>query len=84
MIMSTIKLKTSLHTSIECIEDIHILEKLKDIVDIIVKNDDIDFWNELTDDERKEVNLSLLESKVDENLIPHEQVMKQAKKWLTK
>ena len=69
MIMSTIKLKTSLHTSIECIEDIHILEKLKDIVDIIVKNDDIDFWNELTDDE---------------NLIPHEQVMKQAKKWLTK
>ncbi len=82
--MNTIKLKTSLHKTIDTIENIHVLERLKDIVDIIIKNDNADFWDELTDAERAEINLSLLESEVDENLIPHDQVMKQAKQWLTK
>ena len=82
--MSTLELKTSLHKTIDTIENVHVLERLKDIVDLIIKNDNSDFWDELTDDERAEINLSLLESEYDENLITHDQVMKQAKQWLTK
>ncbi|MEO8209664.1 MAG: hypothetical protein ABI840_03815 [bacterium] len=78
--MKTLELKNNLHKSIDNIENIHVLEKVKSIIDFIISNDKADFWDELSDDERAEINLALLESEDDENLIPQDKVMKQAKR----
>ncbi len=82
--MTTIELKTNLHKTIDNIENIDVLEKLKSIIDSIIKNDSTDFLDELSDDERAEINQALLESEDDENLISHDKVMEQVKKWLAK
>jgi len=82
--MDKAKLKLNLHKTIDEIENLIVLERLKDIVDFTIKKDYADFWEELSKDERNEINKALLESEVDENLIPHDEVMKQAKQWLIK
>ncbi|MCY7360959.1 MAG: hypothetical protein LH629_02660 [Ignavibacteria bacterium] len=82
--MDKAKLKLNLHKTIDEIENLIVLERLKDIVDFTIKKDNADFWEELSENERDEINKALLESEVDENLIPHDEVMKQAKQWLIK
>jgi hypothetical protein len=43
-----------------------------------------DWWDELSDEQKADIDLSIKECEDEINLIPHEQVKKEARKWLKK
>lgn len=49
-----------------------------------IEKTDEDWWDELTDEQRKNIDISIEECNDPSKLIPHEQVMKEAQKWLKK
>jgi predicted transcriptional regulator len=73
--MSTAELKYSLFKAIDSIND---GEKLKAIYSFITKKNDVDFWDELSDEQKTEIEESIAEMDRGEG-IPHEQVMKEIK-----
>jgi len=42
----------------------------------------VDFWDDLTPEHKKEIEESLAESENPDTLISHEEVMKKSKEWL--
>ena len=82
--MSIVELKKRCQGLIEEIDDKTFLEDFYETFKFFRENKDVDFWNELTDDHKKELEESWAESENSENLIPHEQVMREAKEWLKK
>lgn len=73
--MSTTELKYSLFKVIDSIND---SKALKDIYAFVTKKVDIDFWDELSDEQKAEIEESIAELDKGEG-IPHEQVMKEIK-----
>ncbi|MEO8147983.1 MAG: hypothetical protein ABI723_10120 [Bacteroidia bacterium] len=82
--MSVNELKTKIHSLIDEVEN----EQLLAYIDsLLVQNgnaNEIDWWDELTDEQKKETEEANEESKDERNLIDHEEVKKIARKWLGK
>lgn len=70
-IMSTSELK---YTMFKVIDSINDSKTLSEIYNFITKKSDVDFWDKLTDAQKKEIETALKE--LDEGKgIPHEKVM---------
>ena len=78
--MDITELRTDLHNKIDKITDRTILQALRTLLSnkAIEKSD---WWDTITEEERKEIELGLAEAERGE-VIPHEEVMKKYKKWL--
>lgn len=73
--MSTVELKYNLFKVIDSIND---SKTLKDIYSFISKKSDVDFWDELSDEQKAEIEDSIAELDRGEGL-SHEQVMQEIK-----
>lgn len=82
--MSITELKQVCHILVEQIDDQKVLEEFVEIVKHHNENSSVDFWNELTDAQKQELQEAWIESEDDKNLITHEEVMKQAHEWIKK
>lgn len=71
--MSTAELKYSLFKAIDSIND---GKTLKAIYSFVTKKNDVDFWDELSDEQKEAVEESIAELDRGEG-IPHEQVMRE-------
>lgn len=71
--------KVKLSQLILTIESKHLIEKIKNLI----KNEDVDFWDELNDNVKSEVEQSLMELDGDGGT-PHNKVMEKHAKWLKK
>lgn len=77
--------RLKLSETILTIESKSLLEKIKDLIksDETAKVEETDFWDELHDDIKAEVELSIIEAD-NGQFIPHEEVMKKYEKWIKK
>ena len=75
--MSIIELKEHFHTLIDEIDDKEFLEEFYEVFKVRKNYKDIDFWDELTAEQQKELDESFFESEDEKNLINHEEVMKE-------
>ena len=85
--MTQLELKSHFHKLIDEINDQKELSQLYEYMLVLKKNigkTDEDWWDELSDEQKADIDLSIKESEDESNLIPHEQVMKEARKWLKK
>ncbi len=85
--MTQLELKSHFHKLIDEIEDQKELSQLYNYMLILKKNIEVsgeDWWDELSDEQKADIDLSIKECEDESNLIPHEQVMKEARKWLKK
>ncbi len=84
--MSNLELKGNILEMIAHINERDILEELKEIITDLMEldNKEDDFWNEIGDFEKNELMAAIEESKHEENLVSHEEVMKKYSKWLEK
>ena len=80
--MNTIELKQSFHDLIDSIDNENLLINFYDLIKKRSSAKEGQLWNKLTDQEQKELLLSLEESKNPENLISHDEMVKKHKKWL--
>ena len=80
--MNTIELKQNFHHLIDSIDNEKLLLNFYDLIKKRSSAKEGQLWNNLTDQEQKELLLSLEESKNPENLIDHEEMKKKHKKWL--
>jgi hypothetical protein len=80
--MSTIELKRNFHHLIDSIDNESLLISFYDLIKKRSTAKEGILWNKLTDQERRELLLSLEESKNPENLIDHEEMKLKHKKWL--
>lgn len=85
--MTQAEIKQSFHNLIDEVDDDKLLEQLFRFMSILKENRisrDHDWWDDLTQQQKEELDLALMESEDEKNLIPHSQVMKEAKEWLKK
>jgi len=80
--MDTIELKQSFHHLIDSIDNENLLINFYNLIKKRSSAKEGQLWNNLTDQEQKELLLSLEESKNPENLIDHEEMKMKHKKWL--
>ena len=80
--MNTIELKQSFHHLIDSIDNENLLIHFYDLLKKRSTAKDGQLWNKLTEQEQKELILSLDESKNPENLIDHEEMKLKHEKWL--
>jgi len=69
---------------IATIDDQESLKELKKIVSDFLGNHlkDSDYWDELSDEEKSELNTAIDASENESNQIDHSEVMKKYRKWL--
>jgi hypothetical protein len=75
-------IRTTLHQLIDEIENDQLLIKLYDLLSKSKDQNEGDLWNQLSDEQRKELLISESESKYKENLVDHEKQKAKHKKWL--
>lgn len=80
--MNTIELKKSFHQLIDSIDNENLLINFYDLIKKRSSDKEGQLWNKLSNQEQKELLLSLEESKNPENLIDHEEMKMKHKKWL--
>ena len=70
----------------QVLDDLESLKELKKIVTDFVGNHlkDSDYWDELSETEKSELEKAIEESEDENNHVSHEEVMKKYKKWLGK
>ena len=72
----------SLHQLIDEIDNDRLLMKFYDLLFKSKVQKEGDLWNQLSDEQRKELLISESESKYKENLVHHEKQKDKHKKWL--
>ena len=77
--MNVIELKSDLHSLIEKVNDVTILNAIKDILRTQLKEND--FWEELPLNIQESVNRGMEQARSGKNKA-HSEVMKNYKKWL--
>ncbi|HEX8529630.1 MAG TPA: hypothetical protein VF646_06385 [Cytophagales bacterium] len=83
--MSIQEIKANFHHLIDEMENEELLKKVYNLLkDYPKENESIDFWDDLSDGQKAELDTALEESEHEENLIPHDQVKQEAKTWLKK
>jgi hypothetical protein len=75
-------IKQKLHDFIYSIDNDSILNQVYELISQKNTSTESDLWSKLTNDQQKEVLLSLEESEEPYNLISQEEVKKNHKKWL--
>ena len=76
------ELKQNFHHLIDSIDNEKLLINFYELIKKKSSAEEGQLWNKLTDEEQKELLLSLEESKNPENLISHEEMVNKHKKWL--
>lgn len=84
--MSVLEIKGSIYDSISKINDSSVLRQLYDIISEITeaKIDKVDFWDNISSSQKKEIDKALNDSKNEQNLISNNIVMGKYKKWINK
>ena len=84
--MSKLEIKGSILELIASINDTDSLTELKKIISDFVGHriKDSDYWDELSEKEKNELEIAIEESEDEANHIGHEEVMKKYSKWLGK
>lgn len=84
--MSKLEIKGSILELIASINDRDSLTELKKLISDFVGHriKDSDYWDELSENEKKELDVAIEESEDEANHINHEEVMKKYGKWLGK
>ena len=84
--MSNLELKGGILEMIATINDRVALEELKELVTNFTGShaQGDNYWDELSETEQSELKVAIRESENEENLVPHEEVMKKYSKWLDK
>jgi hypothetical protein len=77
-------LKKELHHRIDVINDKEKLVNLYKQSLLVDKNDPLDFWDELTEEEKEETKISLKEIEDENATVENDVVLEQFKKWFTK
>lgn len=82
--MSTLELKGSIYNTVARVNDSSLLTQINELLSEIVSTNlsKTDFWDELSTQQKSEIQDALEESKNEKNLIAHSDVMKKYKKWL--
>jgi len=80
--MSNLELKGGILEMIATINDSAALEELKELVTNFAGShaQGDDYWDELSQTEQNELEVAIRESENEENLVPHEEVMKKYSK----
>ena len=84
--MSNLELKGGILEMIARIDDQESLRELAKIITEFLGNheQDNDYWEELSEAEKRELDSAILESEDESNLVDHEDVMKKYERWLNK
>lgn len=82
--MSITELKQVCHVLVEQIDDKKVLEDFVESIKNYNESSSVDFWNELTESQKKDLEEAWIESEDESNLISHDEVMKQAREWIKK
>ena len=77
-------IKDQFHDLIDRVQDEAVLVRYLGAISSEVKGESLDFWNDLTLEQQKDILEAYEESKDEKNLIPHEVVKQRYAKWLTK
>ncbi len=82
--MSTLEIKGEMYELISKVNDKEVLMELYELIgDFITQNlSETDFWDELSKDQKDELERAIQESNNDENLIEHKLVVEKYSKWL--
>lgn len=83
--MSTLEIKGGLYEMISKVNDEKLLMKLYELIaDIVTQNlSDTDYWDELSDNQKEELENAIQESHDNINLVGHEIVINKYKRWLS-
>ena len=84
--MSNLELKGGILEMIARIDDQESLRELAKIITEFLGNheQDNDYWEDLSEAEKRELDSAILESEDESNLVDHEDVMKKYERWLNK
>jgi hypothetical protein len=80
--MTTIELKNNFHHLIDSIDNENLLLKFYDLMKSRTATKEGNLLSRLTKEEQEELSSAFNESKSDENLIGHDEMIKKHKKWL--
>lgn len=80
--MNTSVLKSDLHNLIDGLEDEKLLERFYQEIVTVITNSQTSIWDDLPEAQKNQILMSYEESKDENNLIDHEEVMEKYKKWL--
>ncbi|MCB9230604.1 MAG: hypothetical protein H6581_03030 [Bacteroidia bacterium] len=84
--MNSFELKGGLYDMISRINDKDLLAQIHGIISKLINQnlEKTEFWDELPADQQNELELAIQESYNKENLVSHEDAMKEIQAWLTK
>jgi hypothetical protein len=81
--MNVVTLKSIVVKKVNKLSDQTVLEELSELIDEMKKSEGADFWDELTSNQKKSVEISRKQIKEGET-IPHEGLKREVKGWLKK
>ena len=81
--MSNLELKGGIIEMVVSLNDKEALHDLKSLVSRFMGNHikETDFWDEISENEKKEVEKAIQESEDENNLVEHDEVMEKYQKW---
>jgi hypothetical protein len=83
--MKIAQLKSSLHQLVDEINDADTLRKIKNILSALtLSNEKKDWWDDLTADEKKDLEEAVAEADDEKQWTSHSEVIKMARSWLKK
>jgi len=80
--MNTLELRRNFHLLIDSIDNENILFKFYELILNKKSEKENVLWNNLTNEQRRELNLAFEESEESKNLISNDELKKKHKKWL--
>ncbi|OFX29135.1 MAG: hypothetical protein A2X08_01505 [Bacteroidetes bacterium GWA2_32_17] len=80
--MNTLELRRNFHLLIDSIDNENILIKFYELILNKKSEKENVLWNNLTNEQRRELNLAFEESEESKNLISNDELKKKHKKWL--
>ncbi len=84
--MALTEVKNDFHNLIDEINNEKILSHFYELLKTLKDNKEnqTDFWDLLSDEQKNELDLAIKESEDESNWISHEEVMRESKEWLKK
>jgi hypothetical protein len=83
--MNALELKGSIIDTVAKVNDLALLDELNQLVHKFIKlKQDTDWWDELTSEQQKELQLAIEESEDESNLVSEEEANEMIQKWLSK
>lgn len=77
------EIRANVHQLVDEIENPQVLDHFYEALQSFrTKRSGVDFWDEFTDEQKKDLELALAETENEENWVSHEQVKQEAQQWL--